>query len=46
MSAVFISFNLIIKMKINGNYSDLWRAVIRPRRHEYDTADLGIFNSK
>lgn len=27
-------------MKVNGNYSDLWKAVIRPFRHQYE--DLGM----
>lgn len=26
-------------MKINGNYSDLWKAIIRPDKNQY--ADLG-----
>ena len=32
-------------MKINGNYSDLWKGVIRPQRHEYRMAELGKHGS-
>lgn len=28
-------------MKINGNYADLWKAIIRPPREHYDPEDLG-----
>ena len=28
-------------MKINGNYSDLWKAIIRPKRDYYDLEELG-----
>jgi hypothetical protein len=31
-------------MKINGNYSDLWKGVIRPPRNEYRIAELGKAN--
>lgn len=30
-------------MKINGNYADLWKAIIRPPKEYYDITDLGIF---
>jgi len=29
-------------MNVKGNYSDLWRAIIRPNREVYDTSDLGM----
>lgn len=30
-------------MKVgSGNYSDLWKAIIRPPREEYSVADLGM----
>lgn len=33
-------------MNINGNYSDLWKAIIRPHREQYGNAELGTFCSK
>ena len=30
-------------MKINGGYSDLWKAIIRPQRENYHISDLGKF---
>ena len=32
-------------MKVNaGNYSDLWKAIIRPEREIYSVDDLGNIN--
>ena len=28
-------------MNINGGYSDLWKAIIRPSREYYHISDLG-----
>ena len=28
-------------MKINGNYSDLWKGVIRPPSYDYRLSELG-----
>lgn len=32
-------------MKVSGNYSDLWKAIIRPPREEYTLQNLGTFLS-
>ena len=31
-------------MKLNGGYSDLWKAIIRPPREDYSLEDLGNHN--
>jgi hypothetical protein len=33
-------------MKINGNYSDLWKAIIRPDRQQYTYFGILIYTSK
>ena len=32
-------------MNINGGYSDLWKAIIRPARENYHISDLGILST-
>ncbi len=32
---------LVAIMKVSGNYSDLWKAIIRPPRDQYELQNLG-----